>query len=75
MSEKQQSCTYDTVLKSCPNNSLITLYRIWKVASVDEWLYNDDPYKLIVLHLLFGVACYWNNNFISDSLVYSSHLV
>ncbi|MCO5595344.1 hypothetical protein L7F22_049386 [Adiantum nelumboides] len=34
------------------------LYPIWEAASVDEWLYNGGPYKLIVLHFLLGVACY-----------------
>ncbi|KAJ6861731.1 hypothetical protein NC651_037717 [Populus alba x Populus x berolinensis] len=33
-------------------------YLIWEVTSVDEWLYNDGPYELIVLHFLLGVACY-----------------
>jgi photosystem II P680 reaction center D1 protein len=33
-------------------------YTIWEEASVDEWLYNWVPYKLIVLHFLLGVACY-----------------
>ena len=29
-----------------------------EAASVDEWLYNGGPYELIVLHFLFGLACY-----------------
>ncbi|XVE63965.1 hypothetical protein DITRI_Ditri07aG0062900 [Diplodiscus trichospermus] len=33
-------------------------YPIWEAASNDEWLYNGDPYELIVLHFLLGVACY-----------------
>ncbi|MCO5564151.1 hypothetical protein L7F22_017807 [Adiantum nelumboides] len=33
-------------------------YPIWEAASVDEWLYNGGPYKLIVLRFLLGVACY-----------------
>ncbi|MBA0642151.1 hypothetical protein Goklo_026592, partial [Gossypium klotzschianum] len=33
-------------------------YPIWEAVSVDEWLYNGDPYELIILHFLLGVACY-----------------
>ncbi|MBA0823462.1 hypothetical protein Goarm_020192, partial [Gossypium armourianum] len=29
-----------------------------EAVSVDEWLYNGDPYELIVSHFLLGVACY-----------------
>jgi photosystem II P680 reaction center D1 protein len=31
---------------------------VWGTIVVDEWLYNGGPYELIVLHFLFGVACY-----------------
>ncbi|KAH1113904.1 hypothetical protein J1N35_007282 [Gossypium stocksii] len=43
-----------------PTSTAIGLhfYPIWEAASVDEWLYNGDPYELIVLHFLLGVACY-----------------
>ena len=33
-------------------------YPLWEAASVDEQLYNDGPYELIVLHFLLSVACY-----------------
>lgn len=33
-------------------------YQIWEDVFIDEWLYNGDPYELIVLHFLLGVACY-----------------
>ncbi|KAM3216723.1 photosystem II protein D1-like [Capsicum annuum] len=43
-----------------PTSATIGLhfYPIWEVTSVYEWLYNDGPYELIVLHFLLGVACY-----------------
>eukprot|EP00256_Glycine_max_P044930 XP_006596865.1 uncharacterized protein LOC102663851 [Glycine max] len=43
-----------------PTSAAIGLhfYPIWEAASIDEWLYNGDPYELIVLHFLLGVACY-----------------
>ncbi|KAJ8439662.1 LOW QUALITY PROTEIN: hypothetical protein Cgig2_017935 [Carnegiea gigantea] len=31
-------------------------YPIWEAASVDEWLYNGGPYKLILLHFLLGLV-------------------
>ncbi|KAB2036030.1 hypothetical protein ES319_D04G195000v1, partial [Gossypium barbadense] len=30
-------------------------YSIWEATSVDEWLYNGNPYELIVLHFLLLV--------------------
>lgn len=33
-------------------------YIIREVASVYDWLYNDDPYELIVQHFLLDVVCY-----------------
>ncbi|PHU07477.1 Photosystem II protein D1 [Capsicum chinense] len=43
-----------------PTSATIGLhfYPIWEVTSVYEWLYNDGPYELIVLHFLLGVAYY-----------------
>ncbi|PHT45328.1 Photosystem II protein D1 [Capsicum baccatum] len=43
-----------------PTSAAIGLhfYPIWEAASVDEWLYNGDPYELIVLQFLLSVACY-----------------
>jgi len=42
-------------------------YPIWEVTFVDECLYNEGPYELIVLHFLLSVACYmgreWELNF------------
>ncbi|KAM3382526.1 hypothetical protein P3S68_008100 [Capsicum galapagoense] len=47
-------------------------YPIWEVTSVNEWLYNDGPYELIVLHFLLGVACYmgceWELSFLLGML-------
>nr|XP_048336129.1 photosystem II protein D1-like [Ziziphus jujuba var. spinosa] len=43
-----------------PTSAVIDLhfYLIWEAASIDEWLYNGGPCKLIVLDFLLGVACY-----------------
>ncbi|CAN6465187.1 unnamed protein product [Victoria cruziana] len=43
-----------------PTSTAIGLhfYPKWEASSVDEWLYNGGPYKLIVLHFLLDLACY-----------------
>ena len=36
----------------------VHFYPLWESVSLEEWLYNGGFYQLIVLHFIFGVACY-----------------
>ena len=33
-------------------------YPIWEAATIDEWLYNGGPYKLIVFNFLIGKSIF-----------------
>ena len=43
-----------------PSSNAIGLhfYPIWKLASLDEWLYNGGPFQLVVFHFLIGIYAY-----------------